>query len=61
MALGGLEEGLLEALCVGGAHAEFRELEAEEMQEMEDAGDNGDRSNFDGIAGDHGGDQAITS
>ena len=59
MALGGLKQRLLEALRVGGAHAEFGKLEAEKVQEMEDAGENGDGSDLDGIARNDGGDQAV--
>ena len=59
MALGGLEQWLREALRVGFAHAEFGELEAEEMQEMNHTGENGDGFDLDGIARNGGGDKAI--
>lgn len=59
MALRGLKQRLFKALCVGGAHAELRELEAKKMQEMSDARENGDGSDFDGISGDDGGYEAV--
>src|SRR5579863_7173642 len=59
MALGGLEQGLREALRVGCAHSEFGELETEEMEEMNHTGENGDGLDLDGIARNDGGDQAI--
>ena len=59
MALSGLEQWLREALRVGFAHAEFGELETEEVQEMDHAGENGDGLDLDGIACNDGGDQAI--
>jgi len=59
MALCSVKQRLLEALGVGGAHAEFGELEAEKLQEMKDAGENSDGSDVDGIAGDDGGDEAV--
>lgn len=59
MTLRGLEQRLLEALCVRCPHAEFRKLKAEKMQEMKDARKNGDGSNFNGLAGEYSGHKAI--
>lgn len=56
MALGGLEQGLRETLRVGFAHAEFGELETEEVQEMNHARENGDGLDLYGTARDDGGD-----
>src|SRR5580692_6521587 len=60
MALCGFEQWLREALRVAGAHAEFGKLEAQKVQEMKDAGENRDGSDFDGIASDHSGYQAVS-
>src|SRR5580704_8119660 len=60
MAVSGLKQWLFEALRVGGTHAEFRKLESEKVKEMKDAGENSDGSNFDGILGDHGGNEAVS-
>src|SRR5580658_9782570 len=60
MALRGFEKRLLEALRVSCAHAEFGELEAEQVEKMEHAGANGDGLSFDGASGDDGGDQALS-
>lgn len=59
MALGGEQQGLLETLRVGCAHAEFGELKAQEMEEVSDAGQDGDGSDLDGVASDDGGHEAV--
>ena len=60
MALCGLKEWLFKALRVGCAHSEFGELETEKVQEMKDARENSDGSDFDGVAGDRGGYEAVS-
>src|SRR5580658_4305914 len=60
VALGSLQERLCKALGVGGAHAEFRKLETEEVQVMKDARENGDGSDVDRGSRDDGGDQAVS-